>query len=200
MMHSVTLRRIFQRYYNVTVGPYSYGPGLKPGVFDPGCIIGSFCSIAAGLHVLRRNHPISWVSQHPLFFNRQMGVVDQERIASADSNPLCIGNDVWIGTNVIICAGCRLIGDGAIVAAGAVVTRDVPAYTIVGGSPARTIRKRFPPDVEAALAASKWWLRPLPEIVPHLDLFTCEIDLQTLDKFKVAFPPPPDAQAESATP
>lgn len=46
MTHSVTLRRIFQHYYNVTVGPFSYGPGLKPGVFDPGCILGSFCSIA----------------------------------------------------------------------------------------------------------------------------------------------------------
>ncbi len=200
MTHSVTLRRIFQRYYNVVVGPFSYGPGLKPGVFGPGCVLGSFCSIAVGLHVLRRNHPTSWISQHPLFFNRQMGLVNHERIPLAESNPLQIGNDVWIGTNVIICAGCRHIGDGAIVAAGAVVTKNVPPYTIVGGSPARPIRKRFPSEVEAAVAASEWWLRPLPEIVQHLDLFTQEIDQQSLEKFKVAFPPLRDAQARSARP
>lgn len=200
MTHSVTLRRIFQHYYNVTVGPFSYGPGLKPGVFDPGCILGSFCSIAAGLQVLRRNHPTSWVSQHPLFFNRQMGLVDHERIALADSNPLRIGSDVWIGTNVIICAGCRLVGDGAIVAAGAVVTRDVPAYTIVGGSPARPIRKRFPPAVEAAVAASEWWLRPLPEIVRHLDLFTQDLTPQMIERFKIAFPPSRPGRSLPETP
>jgi tetrahydrodipicolinate N-succinyltransferase len=128
-----------------------------------------------------------------------MGLVDDERIASAERNPLRIGNDVWIGTNVIICAGCKLIGDGAIVAAGAVVTRDVAAYTVVGGSPARTIRKRFTPEVEAVVAASQWWLRPLPEIVLHLDLFTRELDSQALEKFKAAFPPLREPQARTAT-
>lgn len=190
MTHSVTMRRIFQHYYNVTVGPFSYGPGLKAGVFDPGSIVGSFCSIAAGLRVLRRNHPISWISQHPLFFNSQMGLVDRDQLPSAESNPLRIGNDVWIGTNVIICAGCRLIGDGAVVAAGAVVTNDVPPYTIMGGVPARPIRKRFSSDVEGAVAASEWWLRPLPDIVRHLDLFTESVTLEMIKRFKNAFPPP----------
>lgn len=196
MIHSVTLRRIFKHYYNVTVGPFSYG--IEPGVFESGCIVGAFCSIAAGVHVLRRNHPTSWVSQHPLFFNRNMGLLDHDRIPSVCCNPLRIGNDVWIGANVIICPGCRLIGDGAVVAAGAVVTRDVAAYTIVGGSPARPIRRRFSPEVEAVVAASEWWLRPLPEIVRHLHLFTRELDAEAIEEFKAAFPPLRDTQARTA--
>lgn len=154
MTHSVTLRRIFRHYYKVAVGPFSYGPGLKPGVFDPGCILGSFCSIAAGLQVLRRNHPTSWVCQPPLFFGRQMGLVDSDRIALAESNPLRIGNDVWIGSNVIICAGCRLIVDGAIIGAGSVATKDVRPFTLVATNPAKPIRKRFSPEVEAVVAVS----------------------------------------------
>jgi acetyltransferase-like isoleucine patch superfamily enzyme len=198
MSRSVTLRRIYERYYDVVVGPFSYGPGLKPGVFDPGSILGSYCSIAAGVRVLRRNHPTSWISQHPLFYDQQSGLVDRDRIAAPESNPLRIGNDVWIGTNVIICPGCRIIGDGAIVAAGAVVTKDVPPYTIVGGCPARPIRKRFPPDVEAAVAASEWWLRPLREITQHVDLFTRELDPQVLEKFKAAFPPKQNARLRNS--
>jgi virginiamycin A acetyltransferase len=198
MMHSVTLRRIFKHYYGVSVGPFSYGPGLKPGIFDPGSVIGTFCSIAAGVQVLRRNHPTSWISQHPLFFRRDMGLLDQDRIAPVESNQLRIGNDVWIGANVIICPGCTSVGDGAILAAGAVVTKDVPAFTIVGGNPARPIRKRFSPEVEAAVSSSQWWLRPLPEIARQLDLFTSEIDADALDKFKLAFPPLSDRNLETA--
>lgn len=187
-MFSETWRRIFYNYYGVTVGEFSYGPGLQPGLFSSGTTVGAYCSIASGVQVLRRNHPADWVSQHPLFFNRVVGLLNRDAIHSLAENPIQIGNDVWLGLNAIICPGCRSIGDGAIAAAGAVVTKDVPAFTIVGGNPARPIRKRFAPEVEEAVAASQWWLHPFPEIVENLDLFTQELTPELLPRFKRAFP------------
>jgi acetyltransferase-like isoleucine patch superfamily enzyme len=188
VMFSETLRWIHYRYYLVTIGRFSYGPGLRPGVFSPGTVIGNFCSIAGGIRVLRRNHPTKTVSQHPLFFNQLMGLVEVDSIPAIAENPLVIGHDVWVGLNVIICPGCRKIGDGAVVGAGAVVTKDVPPYTIVAGNPARPIRKRFSLEVEAAVAASQWWQRPLPELVERLDLFTQDITEHSLHRFADAFP------------
>lgn len=189
-MYSGTWRRIMLQYAGVFLGDFTYGPDLRPGVFEPGTRIGSFTSFAPGLRVLRRNHPTGWFSQHPFWFNEKLGVVPRDTIPKNDENPLTIGSDVWIGMNVIICPGCHCIGDGSVVAAGAIVTRDVPPFTIVGGNPARPIRKRFPPEVEAIVAASRWWLRPLPEVIRHLDLFTCEITEESLRRFASAFGAP----------
>lgn len=186
LMCSATWRRIMRQYYGVELGDFSYG--FHHAALEPGTRIGHFSSCASGLQLLRRNHPPGRVSQHPLFFNRILGLVESDTIPSRSANPLTVGSDVWIGMNVIICPGCRSIGDGAIVAAGAVVTRDVPAFAIVGGNPARLIRKQFAPEVEAVVAASKWWLRPVPEIVNHLDLFSGEITAESLDRFAHAFP------------
>ena len=81
-----------------------------------------------------------------------------------------IGNDVWIGRNAIILPG-NTIGDGAIIAAGAVVTHDVPPYTIVGGVPARPIRKRFSDDIIEKLLEIKWWDWPEEKIVENFEYF-----------------------------
>lgn len=186
LMRSITWRRILNKYYGVELGDFSYG--FSHTALEPGTRIGHYCSCATGLQVLRRNHPPGRFSQHPLFFNRILGLVTTDTIHSLTANPLTIGSDVWIGMNVIICPGCRSIGDGAIVAAGAVVTRDVPAFAIVGGNPARLIRKRFPPDVEAVVAASKWWLHPMPEIVSQIELFSTEVTQESLERFARAFP------------
>lgn len=189
VMFSETWRRIFNHYYGVSLGRFTYGPGLWPGVFPVGTIIGSFCSIASGVKVLRRNHPTHWLSQHPLFFNRIVGLLQEDAIHSVSENPLRIGNDVWIGLNVIICPGCRIIGDGAIIAAGSVVTKDVPPFAIVGGNPARLIRKRYPLSVEKAIAESAWWTYSLQELIGHVDLFTSEMAENSILKLATAFPP-----------
>lgn len=83
-------------------------------------------------------------------------------------NPIKIGNDVWIGCNSLILPGVSVIGDGAVVGAGSIVTHDIPPYAIVAGNPARIIRYRFQKEVIKELLASKWWEKSIHEIQPHI--------------------------------
>lgn len=110
---------------------------------------------------------------HPFFYFSRLGLVKQDTIPAASDNPLDIGDDVWIGDRVTILSGCRRIGRGAVIAAGAVVTRDVPAFAIVGGVPARLIRMRFDPEQIARIENTRWWERDIADIVkdPELSAF-----------------------------
>ena len=123
-------------------------------------IIGKFCSIACGTKFLFNcaNHTLKSLSTYtfPLFYEEWE--LEKSNITTAWDNKgnIVIGNDVWIGYEAVIMAGVH-IGDGAIIAARAVVTRDVPPYTIVGGTPAKEIRKRFDAEVIEQLLTQKWW-------------------------------------------
>ena len=123
-------------------------------------IIGKFCSIACGTKFLFNcaNHTLKSLSTYtfPLFYEEWE--LEKSNITTAWDNKgnIIIGNDVWIGYEAVIMAGVH-IGDGAIIAARAVVTKDVPPYTIVGGTPAIEIRKRFNAEVIQQLLMLKWW-------------------------------------------
>lgn len=150
---SQALRDYFARRWQVEVGMYSYG------CFDPWRIpartrIGRYCSFAKTARVLDANHPIEAISTHPYLYEARFGVVDSDGI---DPAWLDIGDDVWISHNATIAPGCKTIGRGAIIGAGAVVTSDVPAYAIMAGIPARRLRDRFDADTIAAIEASRWW-------------------------------------------
>ena len=127
-------------------------------------IIGKFCSIACGVKFLfnSANHTLKSLSNYtfPLFFE-EWGL-NKKNVASAWDNKedIIIGNDVWIGYEAVIMAGVH-IGDGAVIAARAVVTKDVPPYTIVGGTPARKIRMRFEEETIAKLQQIQWWNWPV---------------------------------------
>lgn len=171
-MWSQTFRELARLHHGVEIGIHSYGPCLLAGELPAGTRIGNYCSLAGGITVLRRNHPIDRICQHPLFFNATCGLLDRDTIPGVEENPLTIGHDVWIGQNVIVAPGCRNIGDGAVVAAGAVVTVDVPPLAIVGGVPAKLIRWRFTEDLRANWLESHWWLKPLSELGSNLQAFT----------------------------
>lgn len=188
IMSSESLRKLLHDYEGVRLGALSRGAGLRFGLFPRGTRIGRFSCFAAGLRVLPRNHPSARVSQHPLFFNSRLGLVVEDTIPSASESPLIIGSDVWVGMNVIITSGCGFIGDGAIIGAGAVVTKDVPPYTVVAGNPAKPIRTRFSARIQAAIEASKWWERPMPHILAHRHLFTQDMTEELLPEFEKAFP------------
>ena len=123
-------------------------------------IIGKFCSIACGTKFLFNcaNHTLKSLSTYtfPLFYEEWE--LEKSNITTAWDNKgdIVIGNDVWIGYEAVIMSGVH-IGDGAIIAARAVVTKDVPPYTIVGGTPAKEIRKRFDAEVIQQLLILKWW-------------------------------------------
>lgn len=137
-------------------------------------IIGKFCSIACGAKFLfnSANHALRSLSNYtfPLFFE-EWGL-NKKNVASAWDNKgdIIIGNDVWIGYEAVIMAGVH-IGDGAIIASRAVVTKDVPPYTIVGGTPAKKIRMRFDEDTIAQLQELKWWdwnIDKIAQYLPHI--------------------------------
>ena len=134
-------------------------------------VIGKFCSIACGAKFLftSANHTQMSLSTYPFpIFFEEWGL-DVQNITSAWDNKgdIIIGNDVWIGYEAVILSGVT-IGDGAIIGARAVVTKDVPPYTIVGGVPAKQIRKRFPDEVISTLRSLKWWDWPEEKIAMHL--------------------------------
>lgn len=189
LMFSLTWREIARIYHQVEFGLYSYSPGLKPGDLPPGTKVGRFCSLGSNLTVLRRNHPIEHPSQHPLFYLRRLGLVAQDVLPPVEANPLVIGHDVWIGDGVVILPGCKSIGNGAVIGARSVVTRDVPPFTVVAGSPAKPLRKRFPAEVEAVVARSEWWLRPPEDLAVYAELFTQPLAGQRLEQFRATFVP-----------
>ncbi len=123
-------------------------------------VIGKFCSIACGAKFLfnSANHALSSLSTYPfpIFFDEWGLPVEDIPAAWDNKGDIVVGSDVWIGYEAVILAGVT-IGDGAIIGARAVVTRDVPPYTIVGGVPAKPIRKRFDEDTIARLLQLRWW-------------------------------------------
>ena len=134
-------------------------------------IIGKFCSIACGAKFLfnSANHKMASLSTYtfPLFFE-EWGL-KKENVAQAwdQKGDIMIGNDVWIGYEAVILSGVT-IGDGAVIGCRAVVTKDIPPYTIVGGVPAKPIRKRFDEETIKELQKIKWWDWPEEKITEKI--------------------------------
>lgn len=134
--------------------------------------IGRFCSIACGARFLftSGNHTMRSLSNYtfPIFFDEWN--LDAKNIRSAWDNKgdIVLGNDVWVGYEAVIMSGVT-IGDGAVIGTRAVVTKDVPPYTIVGGVPAKPIRKRFDDDTIRALQALRWWDWDAEKIARSID-------------------------------
>ena len=148
-------------------------------------IIGKFCQIASGITIIMNgaNHRMNSVTTYP--FNI-MGNGWEKVTPSLDELPFkgdtVIGNDVWIGQNVTILPGVH-IGDGAIIGANSIVTKDIPAYHIAGGNPCKIIRKRFDDELINYLEQIKWWDWEEKKIFDNLEIL-CSNDLEKIKTIK----------------
>lgn len=167
---SGTLRKIEKKYYGIEIGIGTYGSCFVPDQTWTGfgnLKIGKYCSIAKGVCFYSRNHPYWRPSTSPLFYNRKFanGGVQSDTV---EYGKLDIGNDVWIGQYAIILPSVRKIGDGAVIGAGAVVTKDVPDYSIVAGNPATIIKYRFDKNTLNRLKEIAWWDWDVDFLKQHL--------------------------------
>jgi len=172
---------------NILVGRYSYYSGYYHGhsfddcarflMTEPGVdrlVIGSFCSIGSGAAFImagNQGHRYDWVSSFPFYFMNEVPHFTGAANAFAPAGDTVIGNDVWIGTEAIVMPGIN-IGHGAVIGTRALVTRDVEPYAIVGGNPARPIRKRFSEEDIALLLEMAWWDWPDDMLQAAMPLMT----------------------------
>jgi len=157
----------------VSISDFSY---ISNGSTINNVHIGKFCSIGPRVQIGLGSHPSRiFVSTYPAFYSeRNTGcplVFRANKIFDDAVPPTFIANDVWIGANVIIPGGIK-IGTGAIVAAGAVVVKDVPPYAVVGGNPAKIIRYRFSEEQIKSLLDSEWWDWPIEKLRLKADDFS----------------------------
>jgi virginiamycin A acetyltransferase len=157
---NLKLRSFFKATYNIDVGLYSYGCFDRWRMSGP-MRVGRYCSIARTVRTARGNHPLEALTTHPILYERKFGVVEMDTCLD---ELLVIGDDVWIGHYAVILPGCKLIGRGAVIGAGAIVTKDVAPYSVVAGNPAKKLRDRFPPDVVHAIEETRWWERSVSEL------------------------------------
>ena len=163
------------RLERASVGKCTY-IGSMASAYD--CKIGSFCSIARDVYIGGGIHPLTWVSTSPCFHvkNNATGVY-YGNMTFKWSKETIIGNDVWIGIRAVILPGVT-IGDGAVIGAGSIVTKNVGPYEIWAGNPARIIRKRFDEETIVKLLEMKWWdwtddeLNEIGECIKEIDNFT----------------------------
>lgn len=135
--------------------------------------IGSFCSIASGVIIGPNNHNLDSLTSHPFVYNKTYGFIsdDLSPIVTVEKNDgVVIMNDVWIGANAIILPNVT-IGNGVIIGAGAIVTKDIPDYAIACGNPARVVKFRFTEDQIKILNRIKWWDWPDEKIKENIHFF-----------------------------
>jgi acetyltransferase-like isoleucine patch superfamily enzyme len=164
-------------------GAFTYG---RPRIYSWGVCevsIGKFCSLSTSITIVGGEHNLKWVSAFPLrerFWLPGRGKDGHPKT----KGPVTIGNDVWIGMGALILSGVT-IGDGSVVAAHSVVTKDVPPYAIVAGNPAQIVRYRFDQGTIQALLRIRWWDWRLEKIVENaawlngadVHEFVCRFDL-----------------------
>lgn len=159
----------------VTVGRHTYGIRLESFPLyhpDDKINIGKYCSIAEGVKFIFGEHGTARPSTYPF---KALIKKESPYCDAKSKGPIIIENDVWIGANAIILSGVK-VSNGAIIAAGSVVVKDVPAYAVVGGVPAKIIKYRFSQEQINEMLKIEWWNWPEEMIVKCIDDFYADVD------------------------
>lgn len=160
------------KIFNSSIGAYSYLSSKASLVYAS---VGKYCSIGHNSSIGMGHHALRNLSTSPLFTEKH-NATGHSWITQSQIYPykkVSVGNDVWIGTRVLVVGGVS-IGNGAVIAAGAVVTKDVPPYAIVGGVPARILRYRFSPEIIEKLEDLEWWNYPEEKLKKCIHFFQKE--------------------------
>lgn len=173
--------------YLMSLGAFSYVANISRDALK--MRVGRYCSIARGVHVVSGSHPVDAVTTNPFFYghyhSRHLPEVinrSENPAFARDLGHVQIGHDVWIGGYCVLKGGIR-IGTGSIIAAGSVVVKDVPAYTIMGGNPAKPIRRRFDEDRIQMLLESEWWTVE-PQCLRDLPMFDIPLFCRLLEDLR----------------
>lgn len=167
---------------DITIGSNTTinGPNTEFYSLDFPIKIGNFCSIARGTNIQEHNHDSKCITT---YFIKYRVFNDNYGVDAISKGAIEIGNDVWIGTGSTILTGVK-IGDGAVIAANAVVTNDVPAYAIVGGTPAQILKYRFSTDIINKLLEIKWWDWDIDKIKKNKNLFYGDLTMVKLQNLE----------------
>lgn len=166
---------------NFQIGEFTYGcPIIHMWDNKTKLYIGKFCSISTDVHILLGgNHRTDWITTYPFnILSQNFPSANNITGHPSTKGDIKIGNDVWVGYGSTILSGIT-IGDGAVIAANAVVTKDVPPYTIVAGNPARVVKKRFDDVIIEKLLQIKWWDWPIEKINTYTTLL-CSNDFDKI--------------------
>ena len=183
--NNVNIQR-FNAVDSCSIGKYTY-TGRYTTLLH--CDIGAFSSISWGVSIGGANHDFTKMTTHDFLYNPQKGFLPEDYSPENHfKEPCCIGNDVWIGANVSIMRDV-IVGDGAVIGAGSVVTKSVEPYSIVVGSPARIIKRRFDDSLIERLLKLQWWNFSDEIIQENFDLFDAspQLVIDQLEKIKSSF-------------
>ena len=194
-MRSRTLRRILWHHHQVRAEAFSYGAFHEPDASEPGLSIGRYASVSRDAR-WGLAHPLNHVALSHVFAQPENGFTDRWPF---ERPTLEIGADAWVGALSVLTSSCRRVGIGAVIGAGSVVTRDVPDFAIVVGSPAAIVRYRFDEDVREALLGSRWWLRSPDRLRQIKEVFLGPLDTARLHDLLASLGPPQDVTAAVAS-
>lgn len=167
---------------NVEIGNYTAISGPNVDIFSSlnPVKIGKFCSIARNVSFQEYDHTSKTISTYLISKNLFKGSVEDNLVSKG---PIIVGNDVWIGAHSIILSGVN-IGNGAIISANSVVTKDVPPYAIVGGSPAKILKRRFSPEIITLLQNINWWDWDRDKLFRNKEIFYGNLSSEKLKQIR----------------
>lgn len=157
--YSTVIRELYKEPHGLDIGYGTYGGCWNnASMWWIGVKIGRYCSFAGNVYIGTGNHPLNLFTTHPITYDTWCAGANGKHTPSGSSScGITIGHGVWVGQYASILAGCKTIGNGAVIGAGSVVTHDVPPYAIVVGNPAKILRYRLTPEQIEKVEASKWW-------------------------------------------
>lgn len=159
---SKTYRKIYKEIYGITIGEGTYGGCFNRKLIPSGTHFGRYCSIGPNVQVFRANHPVTEFTSHPILYNPIYNYVKKDTLMRPE---IFIGNDVWIGASSIILPNVKKIGNGSVIGAGSVVTKDIGEFEIWVGNPAKKIGDRFDEITKRKILSSCWWDLNIEELV-----------------------------------